>query len=376
MEQKILFTASTYSHIVHFHRPYLRAFAELGYGVDVACGGAPMEIPEARQVIHLPFEKSMTAPDNFRAAGRLRRLMQEEGYTLVSTHTALAAFFTRLAAMGLDTTVVNTCHGYLFDRETPAAKRAVLLAAERLTAGRTDLLLTMNDCDRQIAEDFHLGRRMGSIPGIGVAFSRFDGVTPEMGRQLRQNLGIPLDAFVMVYPAEFSARKRQETLLRAMPPLPTHTVLLLPGGGALLDDCKALARELGVAERVYFPGHVSEMGPWYRAADCAVTSSRSEGLPFNVMEAMYMGLPVVASAVKGHVDLVRDGVNGLLFPWDDASACAGALAALAAEPERRQAMGAAGAAAAEDYRLERVLPQVMDAYRAVLPELPAAAPVT
>ena len=62
MERKILFTASTYSHIVHFHRPYLRAFAELGYTVDVACGGAPMEIPEARQVIHLPFEKSMTAP--------------------------------------------------------------------------------------------------------------------------------------------------------------------------------------------------------------------------------------------------------------------------------------------------------------------------
>ena len=70
-KQRILFTASTYSHIVNFHRPYLRAFAALGYEVDVACGGTPMEIPEARRLIHLPLEKSMTAPANLRAAGLL-----------------------------------------------------------------------------------------------------------------------------------------------------------------------------------------------------------------------------------------------------------------------------------------------------------------
>ena len=377
MERKILFTASTYSHIVHFHRPYLRAFAGLGYTVDVACGGAPMEIPEARPVIHLPFEKSMTAPSNFAAAHQLRRLIKAEGYTLLSTHTALAAFFTRLAAMGLDTTVVNTCHGYLFDEDTPKAKRSVLLAAERLTASRTDLLLTMNDCDYQIASRYRLGRRIRSIPGVGVDFSRFDACVPETGRALRRELGIPEEAFVLVYPAEFSGRKCQETCIRAMASLPDCVYLLLPGMGALRESCMDLAVRLGVMDRVRFPGYISDMGPWYQAADCAVTSSRSEGLPFNVMEAMYMELPVVASEVKGHVDLVRRGENGFLFPWGDADACAQAVASLYADPALCSAMGRAGADAVESYRLERVLPQVLEAYGMVLPgiQTPAQAAV-
>ena len=374
MERKILFTASTYSHIAHFHRPYLRAFAELGYLVDVACGGTPMEIPEARQVIHLPFEKSMTAPSNFAAARQLRRRVQREGYALVSTHTSLAAFFTRLAAMGLDTTVVNTCHGYLFDEDTPAAKRSVLLAAERLTAARTDLLLTMNRCDHQIAARYRLGRAILNIPGIGVDFSRFDACTPEMGHALRREWNIPANAFVLIYPAEFSARKHQETCIRAMAVLPDTVYLLLPGIGALRESCMELAVQLGVVDRIRFPGYITDMGPWYQAADCAVTSSRSEGLPFNVMEAMYVGLPVVASAVKGHEDLVREGETGLLFPWGDADACARAVGSLAAAPKLCRSMGRAGAEAAEAYRLERVLPQVMEAYRTVLPELPAQAP--
>ena len=116
------------------------------------------------------------------------------------------------------------------------------------------------------------------------------------------------------------------------------------------------------------------MGPLYALADAAVSASRSEGLPFNVMEAMYFGLPVVASAVKGHEDLVREGETGLRFPWGDADACARAVGSLAAAPKLCRSMGRAGAEAAEAYRLERVLPQVMEAYRAVLPELPAQAP--
>ena len=62
MEHKVLFTASTYSHIANFHRPYLREFQRLGWQVDVACGGDKKHLPEARRLIQIPFEKSMTSP--------------------------------------------------------------------------------------------------------------------------------------------------------------------------------------------------------------------------------------------------------------------------------------------------------------------------
>lgn len=369
MEPKVLFTASTYSHIANFHRPYLQAFSRLGWTVDVACGGTPRDIPEARRILHLPFEKSITAPSNFRAERLLREEMRRERYTLVSAHTSLAAFFTRLAARGLDTTVVNTCHGYLFDPDAPSLKGRLLLEAERLTANRTDLLLTMNRRDQEIARRYRLGRQILPIPGMGVDFSPLDSLPPSAGALLRGELEIPEGAFVLLYPAEFSARKNQSMLLRALALLPRDVYLLLPGDGALLDRCRALAAELGVQDRVRFPGQVSDMGRWYQAADCAVSSCRSEGLPFNIMEAMHCSLPVVASAIKGHEDLVTPGGTGFLFPSDDEETCAAQIDRLRSSPELAARLGSQARDASLPYSLEAVLPQVMAAYGAVVPAL-------
>lgn len=80
----VLFTASTWSHIAHFHRPYLRAFHDLGWQVHAACGGASLPVPEADACFQVPFEKKMTAPANFRAQARLRALMAQ--YPLRSGH--------------------------------------------------------------------------------------------------------------------------------------------------------------------------------------------------------------------------------------------------------------------------------------------------
>ena len=184
----VLFTASTWSHIAHFHRPYLRAFHDLGWQVHAACGGASLPVPEADACFQVPFEKKMTAPANFRAQARLRALMAQYRYDLVITHTSLAAFFTRRAAALLRPrpAVVNVAHGYLFDDETPPVKKAILALAERLTASQTDLLLTMNDYDTRFARQHHLGRRVEQIPGMGVDFSRFCAVSSQERQTLRQ----------------------------------------------------------------------------------------------------------------------------------------------------------------------------------------------
>ena len=87
MGGKVLFTASTYSHIVNFHLPYLRKFQEEGWTVHAACGGRSMPIPDVERVIELPFEKSMRSPNNFKAALLLRDEIRREGYDLIVTHT-------------------------------------------------------------------------------------------------------------------------------------------------------------------------------------------------------------------------------------------------------------------------------------------------
>lgn len=364
---KLLFTASTYSHLLHFHLPYLRAFAEAGVTVHAACGGEAAPVPYARETIRLPLQKSMTAPGNFRAAAIVRERVRAERYDLIITHTSLAAFFTRLALKGLRERppLINMVHGYLFDGETPAARRRLLLTAEYLTAPQTDLILTMNRWDYALAGRCRLARRVENVPGVGVDFSRLEG-RAQPG--LRAAHGIPEDAVVLLYAAEFSKRKSQEVLLRALAHLPERVVLVLAGDGATRPACEALASSLGVEARVRFPGYQRDMGAWYAAADMAVPASRSEGMPFHVMESMYMGLPVVASAVKGHTDLVEDGVTGLLYPYGDSEACAAQIHRLLASPALCRALAGAAEERIRSYSLAAVFPQVMGQYLSMLPE--------
>lgn len=371
MSGRILFVSSNASHLRNFHIPYIEALQQRGYTVDAACGVDEKGVPQADNVYPLPFVKKMTSPRNFAAVLQLRKLLLQNRYDFMCCHTSLAAYFARLAAMSVGKkrpVVCNMMHGYLFDEKSSPAKRAILASAEAQTKGVTDLLLTMNRWDDDYARAHRLGKRIGFIPGVGVRFERFDAVSEEEGAAFRAELGVKEEQFLLVYAAEFSPRKDQQTLIRALAELPEDTVLALPGQGDLRESCRALAEELGLASRVLFPGQVSNVPFWYRAADAAVSSSRSEGLPFNVMEAMYCSLPVVATAVKGHEDLIEDGENGFLFPFGDSAAAAKALNQLYNDRTMLRTMGAEAHRRVLPYGLETVLPQVLEEYLSCLPQ--------
>ena len=167
--------------------------------MDGACGGAPAELSELARAIPLPLEKKMISPKNLAAAAQLRRLLASGEYDLVSCHTALAAFFTRLAVEGLPKSrrprVVCIAHGYLFDRNTSAAKTALLAGAEKFTAPVTDLVLTMNRWDFAYASTHRLGRRVANIPGMGVDFSSLDRADPRAGLACGRSWALARSAF-------------------------------------------------------------------------------------------------------------------------------------------------------------------------------------
>ena len=370
MANRILYTASTYSHIANFHIPYIRTFTERGYEVDIACGGNPQALPYVSRVIHLPLEKSMFSLSNFSAVKILRKELHTNEYELISCHTALASFFTRMAVLSMShkPPVACTAHGYLFDDKTPSLKKALLVGAEKLTAPVTTLLMTMNAWDNAFARAHHLGKKIVSIPGMGVDFSAMKLPQPEECMEFRRGLGFTEQDFLLVYAAEFSKRKNHEVLLRAVAELPEKVKLLLPGDGVLRTDCMELAKSLGIEQRVVFPGQVHNMPLWYGVANGAVSSSRSEGLPFNIMEAMGAGLPVVASAVKGHTDLIEPGKTGLLFPADDPDACRAQLQLLLEDQDLCHRLGDNGRDSMKAYDLSCVMPQVMKQYNSILQE--------
>ena len=358
MKYRILITASTRIHIMNFHLPYIREFKERGWDVEVACGDCSGDIPEADRTINIPFKKEMFSPKNIHALMILRKTIHRSNYDLVICHTSLAAFFTRLAVCSLKKRplVVNVVHGYLFDDDAPIVRRLLLESAEKLMAPVTDAIITMNSWDAAYAKQHRLGKSVMELPGIGVDFSAMPEKTAPQRQELRQKLGLGENDFVLIYAAEFSKRKSQQILIEAMTLLPDNVVLVLPGCGALRDDCISMAQRLGLEKRVFFPGYVSDMPQWYMAADAAVSSSRSEGLPFNIMEAMYYFLPVVASNVKGNADLITDGKTGLLYPYGDSGNCARQILRLIHNPEFAKKLSLAANIEVKKYDIKSVLP--------------------
>ena len=365
--KKILYCASTTGHLRSFHLPYLRILRGEGYAVTAAASGTAEGLPEGIGFVPVPFTKSFTSLNNLKASFRLAKLIRRERFDLILVHTSLAAFFTRLAvrlAGKGNTRVVNTVHGYLFGEHSSFRRRAVLLTAEKLMASVTDEILTMNEEDTRIAQKHRLCRGpVVQIDGMGVYRHPFHPAAPEEKKAARKALGLPEEAFILVYAAEFSRRKNQRFLIENLPYLPEDVCLLLPGGGDGPELCRKLAERLGVGDRVFTPGLLPDTVECLRAADVCVSSSASEGLPFHVMEAMSAGLPSILSEVKGHTDLIRKNRAGILFPPEDGDAFCRAVQLLRDDPGERASMGKNALEASARYDIEQVLPQVVPYYR-------------
>ena len=329
---KIFYTASSARHIRDFHGCVLERLHREGHSVTLACreaGGlsGPFEPME------LPYTKRFFSPRNLAVWMTLYKMFRRERYDMVLTHTALAGFLTRcaLALAGKKETVcVHTAHGYLFGPGTPLTGK-MTYPFERLCAPVTDAVLTMNAWDAAAARKLvRKGGRVCPIPGMGVDLARFRPAAPGEKAALRAALGLP-DGRLLLYAAEFSKRKNHKPLLKAMREVASRrpdTVLLLAGDGAKKAKLEKLARGCG---NIVFLGYVQDTAPLLRACDGAVSPSLSEGLPHNVMEALACGLPVAASRVKGHTDLL--GEANLFHPKKTSEIVRG-IEAIAAEGQK------------------------------------------
>ena len=145
--------------------------------------------------------------------------------------------------------------------------------------------------------------------------SRFDETTSK--EDARRAVG--LHGTVILTVARLYKWKNIDTLIKLAPDLPPGSRLVIVGDGPEEASLRKLAAELGVAERVVFVGRVpqSKVALYLRAADVFVLNTRYEGLSHTILEAMDAGVPVVATAVGGNMELIEDGINGFLVPVDD-----------------------------------------------------------
>lgn len=155
--------------------------------------------------------------------------------------------------------------------------------------------------------------------------------------------------------------------LQQRPALRERLRLVLVGDGPLRADCAARLDAASASELAWFAGERNDVPDVMRGLDCFALPSLVEGVSNTILEAMASGLPVVATRVGANADLVDDGVGGVIVASGDATAMAQALAALADDPARAQAMGRAGRSRVEQrFSLDAMLNSYERVYRTAL----------
>ncbi|MEP6893353.1 MAG: glycosyltransferase family 4 protein [Gaiellaceae bacterium] len=175
--------------------------------------------------------------------------------------------------------------------------------------------------------------------------------------ELRAEFG--LEGPTLAFAGRLMAAKALDVALAAMA-LVAEASLVIVGDGPDRVSLERQRDDLGLGDRVRFLGGLEREGVLrvFRAADAVLLSSRWENFPHVIVEALAVGTPVIASAVGGVPEVVRDGENGLLVPAGDADALAVAIRRLLGDAELRARLATAAAPSVEWYSAERLLSQI------------------
>jgi glycosyltransferase involved in cell wall biosynthesis len=313
---------------------------------------------------------------------RLAKLIRQVRPTILHTHTAKAGTVGRVAALlagnARPPIVVHTFHGHVLHGYFGPAKSAFFRVLERWLAKVTTVLVAVSP---EVRDDLV---RLGVAPAEKFAVVRLgieleERVASDVPREeVRRRLGIPPERFVIGWLGRMTGVKQTQDLLAALQELRDNGVdagLLVVGDGPDRVAFEEHASELGLIRHCLFLGYQEDVAPWYAAMDAVALPSGNEGTPVTVIEALAAGKPVVAYAVGGVPDVVRDGVDGLLVEPGSTSALAERLAQLAGEPELGRRLGAAGRERVlERYGVGRLLDDVDRLYRETMAAtLPARA---
>jgi glycosyltransferase involved in cell wall biosynthesis len=298
---------------------------------------------------------------DLRTLWRLYRTFRRWRPDIVHTHMAKAGSLGRLAALAYNRTrgasrrcrLVHTYHGHVFEGYFGSFSTRIFLLVERWLAVRTDALIAISPQVRKDLRDTYAVAREEQLKLIPLGFNleRLLAIAPSDRARARVSFGLPPDAIAVTTVGRLTAIKQHTLFLEMASRLATQSdrfSFLIVGDGELRQPLETQARALGLGSRLRFLGWRGDLETVYGATDIFVLTSRNEGTPVALIEAMAAGVASVSTDVGGVRDVVAGSELGSLVPSGDAAALAAAVAALADAPSRRADVGLAGRASVRD----------------------------
>lgn len=373
-----LIVASVASMIYLFNKPNILMLQEMGYHVTVAAnfsfGNAFdeetakkffKELEESGVEVHnILFVRNPFRTKNILAYKQLKKLIDENHYSIIHCHTPIGGVLTRLAAhrsIHKDSTkVIYTAHGFHFFKGSPVINWILYYPVEKWLSKYTDVLITINKEDYAVAKTFH-AKKCYYIPGVGIDTKRIHECYADNLSE-RAKFNIPADAIIVISVGELSTRKNHQAIIKAMKKIENASVYyLICGYGIKENYLKNLCSSLNLTERVKFLGYRSDIYQLLKISDIFAFPSTQEGLPVALMEAMSAGLPCVVSKIRGNTDLIDD--NRFVFDCNDIESFADAITVLSENNELRKKLGEENSVKIKNFDIGIISSQMKEIYQ-------------
>jgi len=282
---------------------------------------APSPLLARAREMGLPSLEIRSGHFNPLAAWKLAALLRQHRISILCTHGYKANILGWVAR--------RLCAGpqIAFARGWTAETWKVRLyeSCDRMLLARLDWVACVSRPLAEFLQNSRRGRRPPMVIPNAAPYLSQPASLPADRRSLKRDLLLPENAFVVGAVGRLSAEKGHRYLLESVPTLLRqipHLKVIVLGEGRERANLERHAKDLGIEDAVIFKGFQSDVRPWIQAVDVVVNPSLTEGMPNVILEAMALGTPVVASAVGGVPDLIRNGETGLLIPSADSAALA------------------------------------------------------
>jgi glycosyltransferase involved in cell wall biosynthesis len=351
--------------------------------LGVAEGDMRHLLPSRRlfEVEHMPtLRRDIDPLADTAATAQIYQLLKRFEPTIVHTHMSKAGAVGRAAALLYNATarqrrrarLVHTYHGQVFDGYFSRATSSAFQTIDRVLGRRTDALIAVSDSvERDLVRRHGIATadRFHVVP-LGLDLSDMAAIAPSDRIAARTALDIDPSAPVVAFVGRLTAIKQPLLFVEAARLIASRDdriVFVVAGSGELENAMLRRSSALGLASRVHFLGWRRDVATVYAASDLLVLTSRNEGTPVALIEAMAAGVPGVCFAVGGVPDVIAGSEMGVLVPEGDITTLADAICELICDEQRRRAMGERARARALDrYRIERLVTDVTALYRRII----------
>ena len=367
---KMLYILNTTKRVNNFSYSSMLAAQDLGFEFHIAgnwtgySNASEIESDEKKygiKIHQIDFVRAPYHPKNIKAYKQVVELIKKEKFDIIHCNTPVGGVIGRLAGKRCGIKhIIYQAHGFHFFKGAPIVNWLVYYPIEKFLARFTDVLITINKEDYELAQKKMPAKHVCYVPGVGIDLDKIRSVQANRN-EIRKSMGVPEDCILITSVGELSKRKNHQVVINALAKLKNPKVhYAVAGQGPLLNYLTNLVKKLGIEQQVHFLGFRRDIYQIYKASDIAALPSLQEGLSIALMEAMAAGLPCIVSEIRGNSDMIDRCKGGFLCNPTNSTDFAEAI------KNMRLEMGENNQNTIKKYSIQIVKQKMMDLYKLVI----------